>query len=120
MEFLTLKVGKPCPTSVVRGGITSESAGILYFLNDGAKAAIEKMKEYSADALPYHLIHSFTEFGELYAVLFVSSNRDDWPSDGPDREGYVFSYVYNATDPSFSEYGDIVIQGANGGIVRTA
>lgn len=98
----------------------SESAGILYDLNDRAKAAIEKMKEYSADALPYHLIHSFTEFGELYAVLFVSSNRDDWPSDGPDREGYVFSYVYNATDPSFSEYGDIVIQGANGGVVRTA
>ena len=98
----------------------SESAGILYDLNDGAKAAIEKMKEYSADALPYHLIHSFTEFGELYTVLFVSSNRDDWPSDGPDREGYVFSYVYNATDPSFSDYGDIVIQGANGGVVRTA
>lgn len=98
----------------------SEPAGILYYLNDGAKEAIDKMKEYSADALPYHVIHSFTEFGELYTVLFVSSNRDDWPSDGPDREGYVFSYVYNATDPSFSEYGDVVIQGANGGVVRTA
>lgn len=98
----------------------SDPAGILYYLDDGAKTAVEKMKEYSAGALPYHVIHSFTEFGELYAVLFVSSNRDDWTSDGPDREGYVFSYVYNATDPSFSEYGDIVIQAANGGIVRTA
>ena len=34
----------------------SELAGILYDLNDRAKAAIEKMKEYSTDALPYHFV----------------------------------------------------------------
>lgn len=94
----------------------SEFGGFIYDLNADAKAAI---KEVSANnELPYAVICSHTTIDTMYCVLFVSREKQYWDTERPDSNGYCYAYVYNATDPILSEYGDVRIQGANGGIIR--
>lgn len=96
----------------------SEFGGILYNLNDQAKDAVNAVKE--RGQLPYAVCRSQMKFGDLYAVLFVGSDKEEWEYERPDREGFCLAYVYNADNPEFSEYGSIQITAANGGLVRTA
>ena len=96
----------------------SEFGGVLYDLNDQAKEAVNTVKEQGN--LPYAVCLSHMEFGDLYAVLFVSQDREEWSYERPDRKGFCLAYVYNADNPEFSEYGSIQITAANGGLVRTA
>jgi hypothetical protein len=55
-------------------------------------------------------------------MLCVSQNPDsidDFISDtGRRGQYYVYSYVWNKTEPMFSEFGDIVVQSFGGGIKR--
>lgn len=95
----------------------SEFAGILYDLNDEAKEAVEKVKEYGY--LPYHIIRTHTEFGELYDVLFVSDNTESWQYERRNkRYKDMYSYCYNATVPDFSSTGTIIVESLNGGVKR--
>lgn len=96
----------------------SEFGGILYDLNEEAKEAVAKVKE--KGFLPYHVIRSQTEFGDVYAVLYVSNQTEEWKSERRDKNGTIYSYVYNATNPSFSEFGSIMVESCNGGLLRTA
>lgn len=98
----------------------SENGGILYWLDDKQK---EYVKEFEAkyNAVVYHVIHDYTEFGELLSFLYVSESKDEW---GYDREGlkagYALAYVKNLDDEYCSEFGSIGIKPQFGGLVRTA
>lgn len=96
----------------------SEFGGILYDLNEDAKIAVSVVKD--RGDIPYAVCRSQTEIGDLYAVLFVSPDKNGWDFERPDREGNCFAYTYNASCPVFSEFGEIQITSANGGLVRTA
>jgi hypothetical protein len=84
----------------------------------------EVEKEY--DVLIYAITHEFTEFGECWSMLCVSQNPDsldDFISEidnGSGRSGqfYTYAYVWNKTEPMFSEFGDIVVRSFGGGIKR--
>lgn len=93
----------------------SEGAGILYFLNDKAKDAVAKAED--DGLIPYHVVRSYTEFGELYDVLYVSRRTQAWEAERPNK-GYVESLCYNSSG-GFSEYGDIRVVSCNGGVKRT-
>jgi len=93
----------------------SEAGGILYDLNDDAQAAAQIVKD-DFDGFPYHIIRSYTDFGECYSVLFVSKYTEEWEED---RSRTPMAYVYNATHKEYSELGHIGIVPANGGLVRT-
>lgn len=98
----------------------SENGGILYWLDDEQKAIVNDF-ENEHDALVYHVIHSFTEFGELYSLLYVSKHEEEWQTDREDlKDGYAFAYVKNVTDDWCSEFGSICIKPHLGGLVRTA
>lgn len=93
----------------------SEGGGIIYDLDEGGKDAIKEIT--SKGYLPWHVIKT----GSLYAVLYVSTNTEEWSYERVSREGYVDScYVYNASCPELSEYGSIKMASANGGLIRTA
>ena len=96
----------------------SEFGGILYDLNEHATAAVAEAKK--RDLFPYAVCRTQTEIGDMYAVLAVSRNKEEWEFERPNRNGECLAYVYNANDPLFSEYGDVIVEGANGGIIRTA
>lgn len=101
--------------------LSEMTGGVYEFSRD--KELIAKVKEFEKeyDALVYHVIHTYTEFGELYNFLYVSDYKEEWNSDNEDlKDGYVYAYVWNKTDEYCSEIGSIGVRGKFGGIVRTA
>ena len=98
----------------------SFAPGILYYLNEEETAMI---KEWEAiyGGLVYHVIHDYTNIGELYTLLFVSKYENEWEYDN--RDIYAeepLLYVINKDDNFNSECGHCIIKPANGGVERTA
>lgn len=100
----------------------SEMTGGVYEFNDNEelKSKIKAFEE-EHNALVYHVIHTMTQFGELYNFLYISDYQDEWEMDNADiQDGYALAYVWNKTDEWCSEFGSIGVQGRFGGIVRVA
>jgi hypothetical protein len=94
----------------------SEGAGFLYTLDENAKKAVEEAEK--RNFKPYHVIHSSTEFGELYDVLYVSKNTGSWTYERLNQKtDEVMSYCYNWSG-DFGEVGTILAKGRNGGMKR--
>lgn len=101
------------------GSIKACTAGALYWLNDEEVQLIKKIEE-KWNILVYHVLHEHFEFGECYDLFYVSRYEDEWPDDREDLENKSpLVYVYNKSEPDFSEFGYIGIQQAGGGIIRT-
>ncbi len=96
----------------------SEYGGALYNLDEKAEIAVKRVC--LDEKTPYHVIVTETTFGKCYAVLYVSSNTENWEYERPDRDGIMATYVYNADDPMCSEYVDSLFISANGGLKRVA
>lgn len=100
----------------------SEMTGGVYKFEENTELC-NKVKEFEAEhnALVYHVIHTFTQFGELYNFLYVSDYEEEWAMDEADIiDGYALAYVWNKDDEWCSEFGSIGVRGKFGGIVRTA
>ncbi len=98
----------------------SENGGILYWLDSDQQEMVDNF-ETEHNALVYHIIHDYTEFGELYSFLFVSQYEEEWEDEKEDlQSGYALAYVKNITDETCSEFGSICIRPQFGGLVRTA
>ena len=100
----------------------SEMTGGVYEFSNEDELKV-KVKEFEAEnnALVYHVIHTFTQFGELYNFLYISDYEEEWEMDNEDiAAGYALAYVWNVTDEWCSEIGSIGVRGKFGGIVRTA
>ena len=94
--------------------------GILYYLNEEEENMI---KEWEAiyGGLVYHVIHDYTNLGELYTLLFVSKYEKEWEYDNTDIEvEEALCYVINKDYEQNSEFGHCMIRPANGGLERTA
>lgn len=94
--------------------------GILYYLN---KEEENMIKEWEAiyGGLVYHVIHDYTNIGELYTLLFVSKYEEEWEYDNTDIEvEEALCYVINKDYEQNSEFGHCGIRPANGGLERTA
>lgn len=99
--------------------LKSETAGILYDLNDEEKKAVTDWEEESG-GIVYAAILSNMVFGRCLALLYVSAEDEEWELDREDLEGRVpLAYVANLDAPDCSELGSIGIASANGGLVRT-
>ncbi len=69
----------------------------------------------------YAVTHEYAEFGECFDLLIVPNDSDDWQdliSNYNQNTFYAFAYVWNKDDDYCSEFGDILIQSAFGGIRR--
>lgn len=98
----------------------SEMTGGLYEFSDDAEL-VAKVKEFEEEcnALVYHVIHTFTAFGELYNFLYVSDYEEEYEMEWEDlKDNYVFVYVWNKTEEWCSEFGTIAVQQKFGGLVR--
>lgn len=93
---------------------------VLYYL-DTTEQQIVFDFEKECEALVYHVQKVSTDFGDLYSLFYVSSERSEWKADNDDlADGYAFVYVYNASYPELSEFGSISFKPAMGGVVRTS
>ena len=98
----------------------SEPTGGLYEFS-GNEELTAKVKEFEAEynAIVYHVIHTFTQFGELYNFLYVSDYQEEWEMDNEDiKDNYTMCYVWNKDDDICSEFGTIAVMQKFGGLVR--
>lgn len=84
---------------------------------------MKKIKEFEEEhnALVYAVSHDYTQFGECFALLYISAYEEDWDytiQHIEQNKYYVASYVWNKTDEWCSDMGDIAIISAFGGIRR--
>lgn len=97
----------------------SESApplGACYWLDEEQMARVREFEERN-NALVYHVIHSFTNIGEMESFLYVSDYPEEWEQDRADiKDGQQLVYVCNKDMPDCSEFGSIgvAITGAAG------
>ena len=76
------------------------------------KAINEFEKEYNAYV--YHIIYTKSNFGNLYSMLYVSNNAEEWKADRKDLQNKeCYAYVYNKSDEVCSEIGLIGIEKAD-------
>lgn len=92
--------------------------GFLFWIDDDLKQMVKDF-ENEYEALVYMVVHSKTQFGDLYSMLYVSKHEEEWEMDNEDlTEGYVIAYVKNVTDDWCSEIGSIAVKNRFGGLVR--
>lgn len=103
----------------VRGEVyLSEKIGFLYELDDAQRKRVEDF-ENAYDGLVYHVVRSYTNFGELLNFLYVSKHEDEWEYDRADlTQGYAIAYVVNLSDEFCSEFGAIKVCPHIGGLYR--
>ena len=113
---------KPCIKSFEKYDelqLTEPNGGLYEFSdNEELKAKVKEFEE-DYNALVYHVIHTYTQFGELYSFLFVSDYEEEWEMDIADvKDSYAIAYVWNKSDEWMSEMGSIVVREKFGGLVR--
>lgn len=83
-----------------------------------------KIKEVEKESgcLVYAVTHELTDLGETWSMLCVPQNPDSledvlFTADATSRKFYAYAYVWNKNSYG-SEFGDIVVQAAFGGVKR--
>lgn len=98
----------------------SEDYGVVYWLDDKEKQIVNEFEK-KHNAVVYHIIKSYTEFGVLLNMFYVSQYIEEWEYDiGNIPENRQLCYVKNLDVESFSEFGYICLKKSIGGLIRTA
>lgn len=89
---------------------SSPPFGACYWIEGEQLNRIRKFEE-EYNALVYHVIHNYTNFGEMESYLYVSDHKDEWEDDmNQIEQGIQMAYVHNLTVPDDSEFGYIGIK----------
>lgn len=96
----------------------------LYYL-ENEKKYVEMVKEFEKKTgyKVYHVIKTYTSFGEILDFLFVSTYKEDWKYELEDTKHNTFiamSMANNLTDESCSDMGSIEVRPVMGGLERIA
>lgn len=115
-----LKLDKSCINAFKNGKVwESEGIGALYELNEKEQAIVDEFENEHKGYKVYHLIHNISNFGELYNILYVGTEKSEWEQEKADlKEDYAFVYVKNIDMDYCSEFGTIGIKKNIGGIIR--
>lgn len=98
--------------------ISEPPLGGLFWLNEEQKEMVRKFEEEN-DALVYMVIRSYTEFGTMDSLLYISDYDEEWEMDREDlQNNYIMTYTINHTHPEFSEFGSIVVKRIVGSLIR--
>ena len=98
------------------GTLNSSTQGILFWLEEHEKEIVKNFEE-KFNAVVYHIIKNFTEFGTMYSMLYVTSEQEVWEEDDEMLDnGQTIACV---TDGYFTDLGTIGVKPFIGGIVRT-
>lgn len=116
-----LKLSHHCINAFKKNKVwESEGIGALYEINDKEKEIVEKFEKEHEGYKVYHMIHNMFEFGEVYSILYVGTEENEWSYFDEDlQNGTTFVYAYNKDIEEYSEFGSIGIRPSIGGLVRT-
>ena len=108
-------------TLYVSERMSKDFPAVLYWAKnyEGLMDKVEDFeKEYNAYV--YHVILTHTTFGDMYAMLYVSDEKEYWEEEREDlKEGYAYANVWTP-DIGVEEIGEIGVKASMGGIERTA
>jgi hypothetical protein len=94
------------------------------FYADQEPVLWDKLKKFQKETgcLVYAITHEFMEFGECWSMLCVPKDvecvEDCLTETSNNDMHYAFAYVWNVDDEFCSEFGDVVVKSALGGIRR--
>lgn len=95
-------------------------AGFWSYQDKELEAKRKKIEE-KYNCLVYAITHEFIDGDELYSFLIVTNYPEEWNSllqDVGNHEFYATAYVWNKSCEWCSEFGDVVIKSACGGLKR--
>jgi hypothetical protein len=106
-----------------KAGIPCFFENFAGFYADQEPELWEKIKEVqtTTGCLVYAIVHELTDFGEIWSMLCVSrdpDSLDDFLIEKGGNQFYTYAYVWNKSNPQFSEFGDVVVKSAYGGLKR--
>lgn len=115
-----LHLSKQCISAFLDGKIwESEGIGALYELNEEEEKIVKEFEKENGYKV-YHVIHCFTEFGEIYNLLFVDNYFEEWKYFSEElKDNITYVYAYNKSYSECSEFGSIGVKSQIGGLVRT-
>ena len=120
----TLKIMPETIEQFKEGKVSQSIEGMMYWIDESTENNLfEQIKEFEQknNSVVYYVITTNTVFGLLYSLLFIGDDESEWEYEREDlTDGYVFSYVINADEPLFSEYGTIGVGQRFGGLIRNA
>lgn len=100
--------------------VSERPYGALYELNSKQKQMVKDFEK-EHNSLVYVVTHTYTEFGELYELFYVSDTQDEWFLDQQDiKDMRPCVYTVNVDDPYSSEFGCIGVQPRFGGLIRVS
>ena len=85
-------------------------------VKDGEMELIRAINNFEKDynAYVYHIIYTESNFGNLYNMLYVSNNTEEWETDRKDLQNKeCYAYVYNRSNEVCSEIGLIRVEKAD-------
>lgn len=94
------------------------SFGSLYWLDE---KELEMVKDFENkhNVIVYHIIHTFSNLGETYELLFITKEKEEWEAEKVDlKNGFALAQVIVMDYSPDSEMGYIGIENINGGLVR--
>lgn len=92
--------------------------GGLYEIDSDLQAEISRIEQ-NYNVVVYHVVKSYMLFGKCSSCLVVSLDDEDWYYDSRlEQQGCVYTYTINHSEPSFSEFGSIMVDRMYGGLVR--
>lgn len=92
--------------------------GALYWLDEKELEMIKDF-EYEHNVIVYHIIHTFSNLGETYELLFITKEKEEWEAEKVDlKNGFALAQVIVIDYSPNSEMGYIGIENINGGLVR--
>lgn len=92
--------------------------GALYWLDE---KELEMIKDFENkhNVIVYHVIHTFSNLGETYELLFITKEKEEWEAEKVDlKNGFALAQVIVVNYSPNSEMGYIGIENINGGLVR--
>ena len=82
----------------------------------------KKIKEIESkhNCTVYAVTHEYTQFGECYSLMLVTDYPEEWEQSLVRDKStfYAFAYVWNKDDDWCSEFGDVTVFTALGGLRR--
>ena len=92
--------------------------GGLYEADDKLKNMIKDV-ETEHNIMVYFVLENMVYDMKVYSMLCVTPYTEEWKMEREDiKDGYVFSYALNETQPEFSEFGSVVVKQIFGSLKR--
>lgn len=83
---------------------SDDNMGILFWLDEKEEEMVKELEK-KYNFMVYHIIHSYSNLGETYEILFVSKIKEEWFDEREDlKNGFAMARVEVINSPENSEF----------------